>query len=260
MKAQGNLSPWLMSLFEISSGWFGHPKTGSSTQNSYHKVWALAGMLWGYCYHLEKQSLQGFLVLCVSPRCLGQAPAVETSREPRLPIMAGVFPLLWGCVEPAAVRQGEHPSPCLGCGMPCCSCTEGTERLSSYSRCEEWGGQPQAQFWGSAGTPRTQLNKDKHWHRLVSSWSPRRRGFLFPKLWCAHRFFMWIFCFQVSSFFSFFFNTIEFSKCKIIFWFSRQICCCLSRLSDIAGAFNKCLLLLMEIKLLGVSLARGIKN
>lgn len=68
------------------------------------------------------------------------------------------------------------------------------------------------------------------------------------------------FLFSGKFIFSFFFNTIELSKCKIIFWFSRQICCYLSRLSDIGGAFNKCLLLLMEIKLLGVSLARGIKN
>lgn len=97
-------------------------------------------------------------------------------------------------------------------------------------------------------------------HCLVSSQSPRRRGFLFPKLWCAHRFFHVNFLFSGKLIFSFFFNTIEFSKCKIIFWFSRQICCYLSRLSDTAEAFNKCLLLLMEIKLLGVSLARGIKN
>jgi len=36
MKVQGNLSPWLVPLFAISIGWFGHPTIGSS--NSYHKV------------------------------------------------------------------------------------------------------------------------------------------------------------------------------------------------------------------------------
>lgn len=104
-----------------------------------------------------------------------------------------------------------------------------------------------------------QLNKTKHWQCPISSWSPSRTGFLSAKLWCAHRLLMWIFCFRVSSLFPFF-NTLEFSKWEIIFCFSRQICCYSSRLSDIAGTYNKCLLLLMEIKLLGPNLARSIKN
>lgn len=99
----------------------------------------------------------------------------------------------------------------------------------------------------------TTLNADC----IVSSWSPSRSVFLSPKLWCVCR--LLEIYFQVSSLFPFL-NAVEFSKWEIIFHFSRQICCYSSRLSDIAGAYNKCLLQLMEIKLLGANLARGIKN
>lgn len=165
------------------------------------------------------------------------------------------FPLLWGCTESAAGRQCEPPSLFLGCEMLCCSCRRELS-LSSCSRCEEWGGQPRAHFWCPQEHSWARVRTDTACLLLKS----QKKWVLVSQAVVCAQIFHVNFLFSGKLMSSFFFNIIEFSKCKIIFWFSRQICCYLSRLSDIAGAFNKCLLLLMEIKLLGVSLARGIKN
>lgn len=158
-----------------------------------------------------------------------------------------------------AVRQCKHPSLGLKYEMLHHSCAEGVESLFCCSRWEERGEQPRARFSGPT------------WHPLEHSWTrntdtapsppevPAEVGFSHLSCGVHADFSCDFFCFQVSLVFPFL-NTSEFSKWEIIFCSSRQICCYLSRLSDVAGEYNKCLLLLIEIKLLGANLTRGIKN
>ena len=119
--------------------------------------------------------------------------------------------LRWGSWAPCSVVPGEKSE-------------RGSPGLSSGARLVPTG---------------AQLNKTERWSHLVSSWSPSRSGVLSPMPWCARRLLMCIFSFQVSSLFILF-NTLEFSTWEIVFYFSRQNCCYLSRLSDLAGAYNKC--------------------
>lgn len=133
MKVQGNLSPWLMSVFEISPGWFGHPKTDSSKQNSYHKMFLPQTGLQQVCYAatviFQKSgpskgelgcSVDSFLVLCMSPGYLERAPAAERSRGPCLSIMAAAMSFPFYRAVLSLQQAGSVSIPRCVRGAECC--------------------------------------------------------------------------------------------------------------------------------------------
>lgn len=138
MKVQGNLHPWLMSLFEIIPGWFGHPKTGSSKLNSYHKVFLPQSGLQQVCYGatvvIQKSgpskgelgcSVDRFLLFCMSPRYLERAPAVQKSREPCLSIMAAVMGFPFSEAVLSVQQSGSVSLSHCVWGVGCCAAPAG---------------------------------------------------------------------------------------------------------------------------------------